>query len=79
VTNTMVEVSEGALSDELEHGTRVDVRSRFVGAWTHGFEIEEAVDGGYRIRRVSDGSILPDVVSVEEVRPEHRKRSMWWY
>ena len=79
MTNTMVEVGQGALSEELVHGTRVEVRNRFVGAWTRGFEIAEAVEGGFRIKRVSDGSILPDVFSAEEVRPERRKRSMWWY
>jgi len=79
VTNTMVQVNEGALSEELVHGTRVDVRSRFVGSWTHGFEIAEAVPGGYRLRRISDGSVLPDVFSAEELRPERRKQSMWWY
>lgn len=79
MANTMVQVSEGALSGALVHGTRVDVRSRFVGTWTRGFVVEEAVAGGYRIRRVSDDSVLPDVFSAEEVRPEHRKKSMWWY
>ena len=77
--NTMVQVSEGALSEQLARGTRVDVRSRFVGAWSRGFEVEEAVAQGYRIRRVSDGAVLPDVFSDEEVRAERRKQSMWWY
>lgn len=79
MTNTMVQVSEGALAGELANGTQVDVRSRFVGSWTRGFVIEEAVAGGYKIRRVSDNSVLPDVFSAEEVRPERRKQSMWWY
>jgi hypothetical protein len=75
----MVQMSESMRSAELETGTRVDVRSRFVGAWTRGFVVEEAVAGGYTIRRISDGSVLPDVFSVEEIRPERRKQSMWWY
>jgi hypothetical protein len=79
VTNTMVQVSEGAFAGALANGTRVDVRSRFVGSWTRGFVVEEAVAGGYRIRRVSDNSVLPDVFSVEEIRPERRKQNMWWY
>ena len=78
MTNTMVQVGEGALS-ELGRGTRVDVRSRFVGAWSRGFEVEEAVADGYRIRRLSDGAVLPDVFSEDEIRPERRKQSMWWY
>ena len=79
MANTMVQVTEGALAGELAIGTKVDVRSRFVGAWTRGFVIEEAVAGGYRIRRNSDGSVLPDVFSAEEIRPEKRKQAMWWY
>ena len=79
MANTMVQVSEGARAEELPHGTRVDVRSRFVGEWTRGFEIDEPVPGGYRIRRISDGSVLPDVLSEDEIRPERRKQGMWWY
>ena len=72
-------MSESMRSAELEAGTRVDVRSRFVGAWSRGFVVEEAVAGGYTVRRVSDGSVLPDVFSEEEIRPERRKQGMWWY
>ena len=79
MANTMVEMSDGMRAAELETGTRVDVRSRFVGAWTRGFVVEEAVGDGYRIRRVSDDSVLSDVFSAEEIRPERRKQSMWWY
>ena len=79
MTNTMVQMSEVAHTSVLGRGTPVDVRSRFVGAWTRGFVIEDVVAGGYTIRRVSDDSVLPDVFSVEEIRPERRKQSMWWY
>jgi len=34
---------------------------------------------GYRVRRVSDGSILPEPLSSDEVRPERRKQGLWWY
>jgi hypothetical protein len=78
VANTMYAVSEGASSEPLPHGTRVDVRSRFVGSWTRGFEVDEPVVGGYRIRRVSDGSVLPDVLAEDEIRPERRKQGLWW-
>lgn len=79
MANTMYEVGESALAEPLPHGTRVDVRSRFVGSWTHGFEVDEVVAGGYRIRRVSDGSVLPDVFTEDEIRPERRKQGLWWY
>lgn len=65
---------------EIATGTRVDVRNRYVGAWSHGFEVAESINGdGYRVRRVSDGSILPEPLSRDEVRPEHRKQGFWWY
>src|SRR3954452_10266547 len=43
-------------------GTRVEVRSRFEAAWSRGFEVAEQVDAArprYKVRRRSDGSILP--------------------
>ncbi len=62
----------------LAAGSRVDVRSRFVGAWTHGFEVAERVEDGYRIRRLSDGSVLSEILGFDEVRPERRKSDWWW-
>ena len=59
--------------DELEPGTRVDVRSRFDARWSHGFEVAEAVPGGYRIRRLSDGALLPTDFPTDEIRPERKK------
>lgn len=67
----------------MQPGTRVEVRSRFDQRWARGFEIEERVDqdeqGGprYRLRRRSDGSVLPALFVDDDVREEKRK-SMWW-
>jgi len=68
----------------MEPGTRVEVRSRFEQAWARGFDVEEVVfhieRGGeprYRLRRRSDGSILPALFDADDVREEKRK-SMWW-
>jgi hypothetical protein len=67
----------------VEPGTRVEVRSRFDDRWSRGFEVAEveAGDGGketrYRIRRRSDGSVLPALFVDDELR-EEKKRSMWW-
>jgi hypothetical protein len=70
----------GTLPDaQLSRGTRVDVRNRFVGAWSHGFEVAETVDNGYRLRRLSDDSVLPDVFPPDDVRAERRKSGLWWY
>lgn len=61
----------------------VEVRSRFDQQWVHGFEVAEPVDEpkqhGYRIRRRSDGSVLPVVFSPDDVRVEPRRsNNMWW-
>lgn len=65
----------------VQPGTRVEVRVRFDQRWASGFEIAEVVPGdppGYRIRRRSDGSVLPTVFGPDEVR-EDRRRQMWWF
>lgn len=40
-------------------GSAVEVHSRFDQRWTTGFTVVEAAEQGYRLRRTSDGSILP--------------------
>lgn len=74
-------VVTGRRSDEaLGAGTPVDVRSRYVGDWGKGFEVAELVEGtGYRVRRVSDGTVLPDVFEAKDVRPQLRHQDPWWY
>jgi hypothetical protein len=65
----------------VQPGTHVEVRSRFDQRWARGFEIEERVDDQaglqYRLRRRSDGSVLPALFVDDDVREEKRK-SMWW-
>jgi hypothetical protein len=56
-------------TNAIEVGTSVDVKNRFIGSWSCGFEIAELVEDGYMIRRNSDGSVLPDSLSFDEVRP----------
>ena len=64
----------------LRSGTPVDVRSRFVGDWSRGFEVAERVaDEGYRVRRLSDGTVLPDVFDENDVRPQRRRHDPWVY
>jgi len=62
-------------------GTRVEVRSRFEAAWSRGFEVAELVDEEpecrYRVRRRSDGSILPVLFDEKDLR-EERRRGTWW-
>jgi hypothetical protein len=66
-------------SDLIPLGTKVEVRSRFVGSWSRGFEIAGHGDRGYLIKRLSDGSILGDEFDPTEVRAERHKRDFWWY
>lgn len=63
----------------MKPGTRVEVRRRFDRRWARGFEIAEVLDSGYRIRRLSDDSVLPEVFCPDDVRREHRREGLWWY
>ncbi|MCU0268791.1 MAG: hypothetical protein MUF83_09095 [Acidimicrobiales bacterium] len=58
-------VSQGPLSA----GDPVQVQNRFDGSWCSGFEVAEILSGvgrrRYRVRRLSDGAILP-VLFVED-------------
>jgi hypothetical protein len=40
-------------------GSEVEVRRRFDQAWARGFTVFEHDAGGYRLRRLSDGAVLP--------------------
>jgi hypothetical protein len=59
------------------------VRSRFEHRWSRGFEVLEVVDRGaadpvYRLRRRSDGAVLPATFTDEELREERRRQFSWW-
>jgi hypothetical protein len=58
-------------------GTKVEVRTRFDGTWSQGFEIADVEDDGYRIKRMTDGTVLPSLFHRHEVRRE-RRRATWW-
>jgi hypothetical protein len=79
MVDTMAAVAATQSVEEPEPGTRVDVRSRYLGTWTHGFEVVERRPEGFVIRRLSDGSILPGVFDPEDVRVERKKQGLWWY
>ena len=66
------------LDERLRPGTKVEVRKRFDASWAKGFEVADAVDDGYLIRRLSDGHLLPTSFAYDDVRRE-RRRNMWWY
>lgn len=53
----------------LQLGAAVEVHTKFNDKWVAGFEVAEIVDDGYRVRRTSDGSLLPNVTGDNDVRP----------
>jgi hypothetical protein len=60
----------------LRAGVRVEVRSGFDDQWQGGFVVEEVTERGYRLRRDTDGSLLPEIPH-DRIRRE-RKRQTWW-
>jgi hypothetical protein len=67
----------------MRPGTRVEVRSRFEERWTRGFEVSEVLEADegapvYRVRRRSDGSILPVTFNDDDLREERRRQPIWW-
>lgn len=57
------------MNHERQLGEQVDVHTTFTDSWAAGFEIAELTDEGYRVRRKSDGSLLPGYTSDNDVRP----------
>jgi len=64
-------------------GTHVEVRNRFDARWSRGFEVAEQVREPnvralrYRVRRRSDGTVLPAMFDADDLREEHRRQT-WW-
>jgi hypothetical protein len=62
---------------QMAAGVAVEVRSSSDGDWSRGFDVSEVVLGavgvdGYRLRRVSDGSVLPVVFPADDIIPSGR-------
>ena len=63
----------------LEVGTPVEVRTKLDNRrWARGFSVAAADAEGYRLRRESDGEVMPVAFDPDDVRAE-RKRGTWWY
>jgi hypothetical protein len=52
-------MSDFSTDSRMQPGTQVEVLNRLSGKWVSGFEVAETCDEGYRVRRVSDGTVLP--------------------
>ncbi|HXQ61065.1 MAG TPA: hypothetical protein VN796_01955 [Acidimicrobiales bacterium] len=70
----VVATAEDSSAPVFAVGTKVSVRSRYLGQWSGGFEVAEVMDDGYRIRRLSDDHAFPDVFLFEDVRWERRRQ-----
>lgn len=53
----------------IPEGHDVEVRNRFEDHWVNGFAVAESGDSGYRLRRLSDGRVLPTWFAHDAVRP----------
>ena len=61
-----------ATRSPIELGTSVEVRARFDGRWCAGFEVADRIEADsapvtYRLRRTSDGSVLPALFTGDEI------------
>ncbi|HYV60497.1 MAG TPA: hypothetical protein VFA62_10555 [Acidimicrobiia bacterium] len=56
----------------LESGALVEVRNRFDGSWSPGFQVERALTDAYVLRRCRDGALLPGAFAAAAVRAPHR-------
>ena len=68
-------------SAALPPGARVEVRNRFDGSWSTGFEVAEAVPppegdvpAAYWVRRVADHAVLNATFRPDYVRREPQRR-----
>ena len=53
----------------MDVGQEVEVHTTFDNSWAPGFEIAEVIDRGcYRVRRTSDGTLLPSVTAEHDLR-----------
>ena len=62
---------------QLQQGQHVELRNEYTGSWAAGFEVVDVVELSrgnrpiveYRVRRSSDGSIIPALFPPRRVRP----------
>ena len=57
----------------MDIGDAVEVHTSFNDSWARGFEIAAVEGSGYRLRRTSDGVLLPGPTGPEDLRPSPRQ------
>lgn len=65
--------------EQLSPGDNVEVRSRFNAQWARGFEVVEVTDKGVRVRRTSDGEVLPAEFSLDDIRSARKRANDFWW
>ena len=61
----------------MEPGQHIELRNEFTGKWSGGFEVVDVVQlerdrrpiTAYRVKRCSDGSVLPALFPPKRIRP----------
>jgi hypothetical protein len=56
-----------------EIGDLVEVATRFTGSWSGGFVVADVDQHCYRLRRLSDGQLLPISFAAHELRADRRR------
>jgi hypothetical protein len=68
----LVHIEKGGMlvldSTHIAEGTEVEVRNRFTGEWSVGFEVVTVLHGTFQVRRLRDRAILPVSFGDREVR-----------
>jgi hypothetical protein len=64
--------SEGDAMERMQPGTPVEVWNDFNQRWTTEFEVAEVQGEALRVRRLSDGHVLPQPFGIDAVRPASR-------
>jgi hypothetical protein len=59
---------DAAKTISLKTGTEVEVLTRYEGHWASGFAIESVDQDRFRLRRHSDGVVLPVSFSANQLR-----------
>ena len=57
-------------TENLDRGTRVEVRNGYGHSWARGFEVADVDGEDYLVRRISDGHVLPEPFDPGELRTE---------
>ena len=66
------------VAETLSTGDKIEVRRKFDAQWAKGFEVAEATERGFLVRRLSDGEILPVEFAEQDIRKEGRRNDFWW-